>query len=191
MIITISGNPGSGKSTIAEYVAKTMGLERIYVGEIRRKIALKMGISLEELNKISLNNPEYDVEVDKKVKEQVLKIAEHKDVLVEGRIQFFFFPESLKIYVYCDPKVAAERIWKDVQNGQRKGENYQSYEQVLKSIDERESNDAKRYLKYYGVDNRDQNHYDLVIETTNLTQNEALSLAFKKINNYLERSEQK
>ena len=191
MIITISGNPGSGKSTIAKYVTEKLNLKRIYVGDIRRKIALNKGITLEELNKISLNNPDYDVKIDNDVKKQVIELAKENNVIVEGRIQFYFFPQSLKFYFYCDPKIAAERIWNDIQQGKRESEKFQSYEQVLKSINDRELNDAERYIKYYNIDPRDQNNYDIIIDTTNLNVEQVLKMSLEKIQNYLDEETKK
>lgn len=44
MIITISGYPGSGKSTIADIIAKKLKLKRYSVGNFRRELAKKRGI---------------------------------------------------------------------------------------------------------------------------------------------------
>jgi cytidylate kinase len=64
-IITISGDPGSGKSTIAQELAKKLKAKRIYVGEIRREIARKKGLTLAELNKYAEKHPETDVDIER------------------------------------------------------------------------------------------------------------------------------
>ena len=48
MIITISGTPGSGKSTVAKIIVETLNAERIYVGGIRRELAREKGMTLQE-----------------------------------------------------------------------------------------------------------------------------------------------
>ena len=46
MIITISGKPGSGKSTVAKEAAKKLKLKYYCIGDFQRKIARKKSISL-------------------------------------------------------------------------------------------------------------------------------------------------
>jgi len=46
MIISISGLPGSGKSTVAKILAEKLGFERIYMGAIFRKMADQKGVSI-------------------------------------------------------------------------------------------------------------------------------------------------
>jgi len=69
-IITISGTPGSGKSTVAKIIQKELDAERIYVGGIRREIARKKGMTLQELNVYAQTHPETDVDVDKYVRKK-------------------------------------------------------------------------------------------------------------------------
>ena len=68
MIITISGNPGAGKSTVAKILASELNAERILVGAMRRDLARSMGMNLEELNEYGKTHPETDTKVDKEVK---------------------------------------------------------------------------------------------------------------------------
>ena len=48
VVITISGLPGSGKTTVARLVAKELGLEHVYAGDIFRRQAAEAGVTLEE-----------------------------------------------------------------------------------------------------------------------------------------------
>ncbi|PIN87518.1 hypothetical protein COV12_03490 [Candidatus Woesearchaeota archaeon CG10_big_fil_rev_8_21_14_0_10_32_24] len=171
MIITISGNPGSGKSTIAKILLKKLNAERIYVGGIRRDLAKEKGMTLEELNEYAKTHPETDVDVDEKAAEKARTLEKQgKIVIVEGRTQFHFIPESIKIYVKVDPNVGAERIWKDLQKKelaeQRNEGNIISLEQLKASVILREEQDAARYKKYYGIDNRKESQFDLVVDST-------------------------
>ena len=52
MIITISGKPGSGKSTIAKILAEKLKLKHYSAGDFRREKAKKLCLSLEEFNKL-------------------------------------------------------------------------------------------------------------------------------------------
>ncbi len=178
MIITISGTAGSGKSTVAKNIAEKLNAERIYVGGIRRELAREKGMSIMELNEYAKTHPETDVDVDNAVAKKAReKEAEGKIVVVEGRTQFHFIPESLKIFMKVDLTHAAERIWKELQSeAAQKARNegqVTSLEEMKHWLKERDQNDADRYLKYYGFDHRKESHYDFVVDTSNITAAQA------------------
>ena len=52
MIITISGVPGSGKSTAGKSVARKLGYEYVSMGDFRGKMAMERGLTIDELNKL-------------------------------------------------------------------------------------------------------------------------------------------
>ena len=178
MIITISGTPGSGKSTIAKQLQQLLHAERIYVGGIRRELARAKGMTLEELNVYARTHPETDVDVDKKAATQAREMEKKgKVVLVEGRTQYHFLSESIKIFIKVDPEEGARRIWKDLQQKetqqQRNEGDITSFEQMKKRILQREEEDARRYRKYYNIDHRDEKQYDFIIDTTKISAAEA------------------
>ena len=184
MIITISGTPGSGKSTIARILAERLKAERIYVGGIRRELARKKGMTLEELNVYAQTHPETDVDVDTKAAEQAKALDKKgKIVIVEGRTQFYFLPSSLKMYISVSPEEGARRIWKDLQLATTKEARNEgkitSLAQLKKSLVEREENDAQRYQKYYGFDHRGRHNYDYVVNTTAITAKQAAEKILK------------
>lgn len=178
MIITISGTPGSGKSTVAKILVEKLHAERIYVGGIRRDLAKEKGMTLEELNQYALSHPETDVDVDKKAAAEAQKLEKTKKiVVVEGRTQFHFLPESIKIFITVDVEEAARRIWKDLQHAdlqqQRNEGKIGSLAEMKESIEKRFENDQMRYKKYYNLDITNQRQYDLVIDTTKITAEQA------------------
>lgn len=179
MIITISGTPGSGKSTAAEMLAKKLKAERIYVGGIRRELAREKGMTLQELNQYAATHPETDVDVDKMAAAKARELEKKGAmVIVEGRTQFHFLPESIKIFMKVKPEEGAKRIWKDLQNKaaqeKRNEGNIASFEAMKKRIYEREEEDAARYKKYYHLDHRDERQYDVIIDTTTISAEEAV-----------------
>ena len=174
MIITISGPGGSGKSTVAKKLTEKLNAERIYVGGIRREYAKERGMTLNELNELALTNPESDVEIDKAAAKKAREIAKTKLVIVEGRAQFHFLPESLKLYIKCDLNESTNRIWKDLhQNPFRNEKKPDSIEELKQLIIEREQSDLERYKKYYNISHKDESQYDYVIDTTNITADQA------------------
>ncbi len=178
MIITISGTAGSGKSTIAKLLAEKLGAERIYVGGIRRELAKKKGMTLAELNEYAKTHPETDVDIDQQAAAQARTLEKSgRIVVVEGRPQYHFLPESIKIFIKVDLEEAARRIWKDLQKkeerDQRNEGNINSLEEMKEELERRQENDFFRYKKYYRLNFLDESQYDLVLDTTNLTIKEA------------------
>ena len=178
MIITISGTPGSGKSTIAQILVEQLNAERLYVGGMRRELARQKGMTLVELNEYAKTHPETDVDVDKAAAAHARTIHQQgKIVMVEGRTQYHFLPESVKIFIKVDPEEGARRIWKDLQQKetqqQRNEGEIHSFAEMKQRIVQREAEDAARYKKYYDIDHREESQYDFVIDTTTITAEQA------------------
>jgi cytidylate kinase len=62
--ITISGTPGSGKSTVAILLEKKLGIKYVYSGMIFRDLAKKHKMSLEDFGRFCEKNPSVDKELD-------------------------------------------------------------------------------------------------------------------------------
>ncbi|MFZ6035576.1 MAG: cytidylate kinase family protein [Patescibacteria group bacterium] len=170
MIISLSGKPGSGKSTIATRLAAELGFERIYIGGMRRAMARTKGMTLQEFNAWSETHPEGDKEFDA----YITSVASGKDnIIIESRTAFHFLPQSLKIFLDVSVEEGARRIWEALQSGAKSDRNeapaVERYEDVLASVRDRLRSDALRYRKYYQIDIFDPAQYDLFLDTTQLT----------------------
>ena len=192
MIITISGNPGSGKSTIAKLVVQKLRYERVYAGSIMRDTAREQGLTLEQFMSYLSTNPKVEQEIDYKVRDIAYALERtKKNILVEGRVQYHLIPNSIKIYIKVDAKEGARRILKDLQDTQTSQQRNQqiasTIEEVIKLNEQREETDAQRYQKLYGIDHRIETQYDLVIDTTNITAQQAAD----KLITYIENREKK
>lgn len=164
MIITISGSPGSGKSTVAKAVAKKLNLKHFSAGDFMREMASERGISLAELTSLS----EKDVSIDREIDERTKSLIGQDNFVIDSRLAFHFLPEAVKIFLKVDPKIAAKRIWKDVEGKKRTAEEFASEDAVLKGILERQASEVMRYKEYYNIDFLDENNYDFVLDTSNL-----------------------
>jgi len=184
MIITITGLPGSGKSTAADALAKQFNLKRYYMGGIRRDAAKERGLTLEEFNKIG----ESEDWTDKMVDDYQKKLGEtENNFIIEGRTSFFLIPNSLKIFLDVDLKIGAERIFKEIQNSiedKRNEGKFNSVEETLESLKNRVSSDTKRYQKYYKINVLDPKQFDVFLDTTNLNAKEVIQILSKKIEEY-------
>jgi cytidylate kinase len=179
MIITIAGDPGSGKSVVGKAIAEKFGLKRYSAGDFQRQIAIRRGVSLEELQEIAKTDPTVDQETDEYNK----KIGDtEKNFIIDGRIAFHFIPHSIKIFLRTNTHKAAERIWRDIQNNKRETEKgFKSFDEVYASIVFRQNSECERYQKYYGVNQLDMKNYDIVIDATNLTVQQEIDAVVEAI----------
>ena len=182
MIISFNGDEGSGKSTIAEKVAKVLGYPRYYMGQIFRDMAKKRGMTLVEYLKLG----EVDPNIDKEVDDHLLQLAEESnDFIIESRTAWHLIPQSLKIYLKVDEKEGAKRIFKQLQKNNSRNEDRKidSLEDLLASNRKRKETDDLRYKKYYGIDIRNSKNYDFFLDTTKLTREEV----FKQVITYIKK----
>lgn len=164
-IITLSGKPGSGKSSTADKVAELLGYTRHSSGDMVRNILRQSKMSLEEYNE----KAETDHSLDTKVDEQLRELRDAKDVIVDSRLGFYWIPESFKVYLDLDIDTATARIFKDtVSNSARSsvGTSSTSLAEVSRQVRERMNNEQQRFRQLYGTDPYNTEHFDLVINTS-------------------------
>lgn len=162
MKITISGMPGSGKTTVGEMLAGRLGLDFLSVGDLRGKMAAERGMTIEELNKLGETEAWTDREVDDYQAEYG---RTHNNFIVEGRLAFYFIPDSIKIFLDVDLRAAAERVFADPRPDEARRA---SIEDEIQAMKERIESDKKRYLKYYGIDPYDRKNFDVFLDTTDI-----------------------
>ena len=73
LVIAVSGQPASGKTTYARYLAEVYGLRYVSSGKLFRECAKRMGISLLELHRIAERDYSIDREVDSRALEEAKK----------------------------------------------------------------------------------------------------------------------
>src|SRR5437762_11879518 len=81
VLITISGLPGSGKTTVARLVAQELGLEHVYAGDLFRRQAEAAGLTLEEYAR----RAETDHSIDRRLDDAMRARARRGDAGPEGR----------------------------------------------------------------------------------------------------------
>jgi len=185
MIISLGGEMGSGKSTIAQMLADKLGWPRYYMGGLRRAAAQKRGMTLAEYNKLG----ERDINTDKEVDEYQRELGKKEDnFVIEGRTSWFLIPQSLKIYLEVAPEEGAKRIFGSLQyeNTRNEDKYLATWQDVLASNEERMASDKRRYQKYYNIDVYDKNNYDFCLDTTNLTPNQVFSKVVKWVEERLD-----
>lgn len=177
MIITISGVPGSGKSTVGKLLAKKLGYEYFSMGDLRGQMAIEKGLTIDELNALG----EQEDWTDRRADEIQTQMGKEKDNFIfEGRLSWYFIPHSFKIFLTVDSKTAAERTLQN--RAERQDEKpVATLAEAEQAVRERLASDKKRYLKYYGIDYTKPENYDLELDTTRLKIEEIAQIILDKI----------
>ena len=84
---------------------------------------------------------------------------------------WYAVPQSFKVYLKVDLDVAAKRIFNDEKRRDTE-KKMATIEEQKKEIMKRYNLENERYFELYGVRKEDESHYDLVLDTTNLTPEE-------------------
>jgi cytidylate kinase len=165
--ITISGTPGSGKTTVAQLLEKKLGLKYVYSGMIFRDFAKKYNMSLEDFGKYCEEHSQIDKELDNKQ----IEILKKKDVILEGRLAGWLAHKNnvpaLKVLIDADLETRAKRIVNREEG---------SIEKRKKEIQKREKSEAKRYKEFYGINLKDKSIYDIIIDSSHKTPEEIVEL---------------
>lgn len=158
-LVTISGPPASGTSTLSTNIAKSLDFEVVNGGDIFRKIASEKDLTLTELSELSEKDDSIDKEIDERLKEVIdshLSNERETDgdgLIVESRLAGWHSEgrADLSIYLDAPPEVRAERI--------------SDRDETVEELKQREESEAKRYMDHYGIDMHDLSIYDIVIDT--------------------------
>ncbi len=169
MIITVSGPPGSGKSTLSSRIAVHFNLELVSSGDVFRAMAKEKGVDLEKFGRLA----EADSAIDKEIDRRQVELSKTKgDFLFEGRLSGWLIDADLKIMLKTDVVVRARRI---------AGRENLSLQQAMDETMVRQESEAKRYMEYYDIDISDLALYDLVIESSVWNQEATANVAITAI----------
>jgi predicted cytidylate kinase len=160
MRITLSGPIGSGKTTVCKLLSERTGMSYVVSGYIFRQMAKERGLSLADFGRLAERDPRYDKELD----QRMVRLAEEKeDLIMEGRLVAQMLTRNnipaFRVYLDASLEVRVERVV------EREGKDR---DLARTELVEREASEAKRYLRYYGIDIRDRGVYDLIIDTGDL-----------------------
>ena len=161
-IISITGDLGSGKSTVSNLLCKQLNYEYVCTGKIQREIAHRHNMTTLELNEYSETHPEIDEEVDNTFK----SLSGSDNLIVDSRLAWFFIPKSFKVFLKTNLIISANRILEDNQRGK---ERYSSKGDAVDKIIARKASENRRYLEIYGANCSDLSNFNLIIDTSFIT----------------------
>lgn len=174
MLITISGPPGSGKSTVASAVAEAFDLDHVSGGDVFRGLAAERGLSLAEFNELAEDDEAIDRDLDRRLRETA---SERDDVVVESRLSGWMAGEHADIKVWLDAplSVRAARI------ADREGT---TVDRAREETRVREASEQKRYREYYDIDFEDRSIYDLGVNTARWDAETVIEIVVEAIGRY-------
>lgn len=152
MIVTVSGEIGAGKSTVARSLAQALGLRYLSGGEIFREEASRRGVSLAELAQVA----ERDPSIDRKLDSMQVEAARRGGILIESRLCGWLIDADLRVWLRAALPVRAERV---------ASRDSTSLEEASREIEAREASERRRYREIYQIDLTDLSRYHVVLDT--------------------------
>lgn len=169
LAITISGLSCSGKTTVAEHLAKKLKLGLVEAGGgFWRSIAEERGIDLDTLSKTA--ETRIDIEMDKRT----LQAAQKGRVVVTGRLAGWAAGDfaDFRVMLTASDETRARRS---------AGRDTLSLARARRLVKGRDAQDRKRYVKRYGIDITDYSIYNLVLDTSRLNPKQTGEIVLKII----------
>ncbi len=156
ILITVSGYPGSGTTTVVARVRDLMGLASYNVGDIFRALARERGVSIAALHRLAKTDRSIDRQLDAKQ----VEVARKGDVILEGRLAGFLTHQAgipgFRVWLHAPFPVRASRVAERASIPVSRAE---------EEIRVREEAERTRYLAFYGFDLDDDSIYDLVVDS--------------------------
>jgi cytidylate kinase len=176
VLVTISGLPGSGTSTVASRVASALGVPRLDGGTVWRSMAVERGLTIPEFSALSEADPAIDVELDRRLAEA----ARAGGVVLESRLAGWIATNEgvgggdgvVRVWIACDDAERARRV------AEREG---LDVDVALAANADREASEAKRYRDYYAIDLGDLSPYDLVLDSTSTPPDDLVATILKVV----------
>jgi predicted cytidylate kinase len=173
--ISFAGLHGTGKSTIAQRIAKHFNFEFYSSGMAFRESAKEHGMNLEKFSKYVENHPEIDEEIDEKVLSLARKEGNH---VFEGQLPSYILGDLLDfgILLRCEEATRVSRMSK---------RDKEHIEAKIKETKLREQSEWERFLNLYEIDVRDPHlqlsTFHLIIDTTDLSIDAVFQICVKAL----------
>ena len=170
-IISLAGDLAAGKGTISNILIEDLKYGIYRNGEYVRKLAKEMNLNITSFNEYLADHPEIDIQIEKSAAEYA---KDHDNFIIDARLGWYAVPESFKVYLKVDIDEAARRAFNDEKR--KNTENFMTLEEQKQDLIRRFKLENERYWNLYHVHKEDMSNYDLVVDTTNITAEEAAKI---------------
>jgi cytidylate kinase len=176
-VITVGGLHGTGKSSVADAIAKKFNLRRMSAGVIFRKLAKERDLTLEEFSRVAEGDEDIDRLIDDKLREE----AEKGNAVIDGQLAAWMAGDNagLKILLTASVENRIRRISERDEI---------DFEYARRETITREGSEKARYFEYYGVDVSDHSIYDIIINTDKYDLEEVITIVFAAIEEFFDKS---
>jgi len=176
-MVTISGHPGSGTSTLVNGLCQNLNWKNLNGGQVFRDMAERQGLSLEEFGRKCKEDDSVDQALDKLLVETM--ISQNSPEVVESRLSgWWAYKNNLqcpRIWVEVSEEVRAERVV-NREGGTIDGQ--------LTLIRERMESDASRYMQFYGIDINSHEPYTHIIDSDEKSAEQVLRDVLKHLEEF-------
>ena len=159
-IITLTGDIGSGKSTVAAVLGRTLGYSILTTGAMLREMAARQGTTILELNKQAMTDRQVDRMIDGYI--QDLNTRGKEDFILDSRLAWHFVQGSFNVFLYVDPLAAARRVLAH----NRPEEAHADLHDAMRNNLHRRELENERFEKLYHIQCDDLSNFHLVVDTT-------------------------
>ena len=173
LLVTVSGPPGCGATTLCTQLAEAMDCPYISGGDIFRDLAEKRGMTLTQLTAKAQESEELDRELDKRIQDIAEKWGvSNKPCILESRLAGWLAGDRADL-----------RIWLDAPIEVRK-ERVSDREETVAEMQVREFSEAQRFDSYYEIDIDDRAFYDLQLNTARWSKRGVFEIVRTAIEEY-------
>jgi CMP/dCMP kinase len=171
MHISITGDLGSGKSTVAKEICRVLNYKYLSMGQLQRQLGQERGMNTLEFNKFTDNNKEIDDYIDQRLKDVNTQTDSY---VLDSRLGWHFVKTSFKVYLMAVDEVSASRVLVDEK---RIGEPLAlDIKEKIKEQSERRKIESARFEKNYGVKPSIFKDFDVIIDTSSASISEVTNL---------------
>lgn len=160
--ITLSGDIGSGKSSVAGVLSAALGFRLAGVGQLQRAMAARSGLTTLEANRLAEVVPQLDDLID----DEIVELSRGSvETIFDSRMAWHLVPSAFKVHLIVEPGIAAARLYR---HRVSQTESYRSRDHAQAAAEERFCSERTRFAARFGVDISQLRNYDLVIDTSDV-----------------------
>lgn len=170
--IAISGEIGTGTTTLAKSLSEQLGWQYINTGDFFRDWHREHRVPLDETKQIP---PELDRQIDMGFRK---KMVEEVEIVFEARLAGWLgfdakANHTLRVLLKCDEEVALRRAL--ARDGGKENE-------IMQKLKKRSKDLKGKFRQLYGIeDYLDPKYFNLIVDTTNLNPQEVLQTVLKSL----------